>query len=262
MAIIGMAIYSTEQNGKDKYLAQTLKSLFKTVDFKKHRIMLSVNARTSQTDHLIKIYSDIISEVIYNETNLGTAEAINLVWRKRLPNEHAVKMDDDIVITETGWLDQLEEAVRRDPTIGQIGLKRKDCIESPDRNEGDFYKSTLKMLPHEGGEPWIVVEQVNHVMGSCVLHSVDLLHKVGYLYQMPNNKYGFDYALMSVRSQIAGFKNVFLPHIRIDHIDPGDTPYQKWKQENAGQRMSEYNNTKNAYFRGIRPIYYNPFQYE
>lgn len=262
MALIGMAVYSTEQNGKDKYLAKTLKSLFKTVDFKRHRLMLSVNARTVQTDHLIKTYSDIIEKVVYNETNLGTAEAINLLWKERFPEEHAVKMDDDIVTTHVGWLDELEEVLRRDSTIGQIGLKRKDCIESPDRNDGDFYKSTLKMLPHQGGEPWIVVEVVNHVMGSCVLHSAELLNEVGYLYQMPGNKYGFDDALMSVRSQIAGFKNAFLPHIRIDHIDPGDTAYQQWKQDNAMQRMAEYNNTKMAYFRGIRHVYYNPFSNE
>jgi GT2 family glycosyltransferase len=259
MSLIGMAIYSTEQNGKDEYLAKTLKSLFKTVDFRKHRLRLSVNAKTSQTEHLIKIYSDIIFDVDYNETNLGTAEAINLVWRHRLRGENAVKMDDDIVIHNEGWLDQLEEVVRLDPTIGQVGLKRKDCIESPDRNENDFYKSTLEMLPHQPGQPWIVIERVNHVMGSCVLHSSALLDKVGYLYQMSGNKYGFDDALMSVRSHIAGFKNVFLPHIRIDHIDPGGTGYQQWKEKNAMERMNEYNNTKLAYHRGIRSIYYNPF---
>jgi len=64
---------------------------------------------------------------------------------------------------------------------------------------------------------------------------------------------------MSVRSQVSGFKNVFLPHIQIDHIDPGGTIYQKWKEANAMERMGEYNNTKMAYFRGIRSVYYNPF---
>lgn len=259
MALIGMAVYSTEQNGKDEYLAKTLKSLFKTVDFRKHRLMLSVNARTNQTNYLLGIYKDIISQVYYNETNLGTAEAINLVWRNRLPTEHAIKMDDDIVIHEPGWLDQLEEVVNIDSTIGQAGLKRKDCFESPDRNENDFFRSNLRMLPHQLGTPWIVVEVVNHVMGSCVLHSAALLNKVGYLYQMPGNKYGFDDALMSVRSQIAGFKNVFLPHIRIDHIDPGTTTFQQWKEKNTSEKMAEYFNTLNAYRKGIRSIYYNPF---
>ena len=84
MALIAMAVYSTIENGKDEYLAKTLKSLFKTVDFNKHRLMLSVNAYTDQTKHLLHIYSDIISDIIYNDHNIGTAEAINLLWRKRL----------------------------------------------------------------------------------------------------------------------------------------------------------------------------------
>ena len=258
MALLAMAVYSTQENGKDEYLAKTLKSLFKTVNFKKHRLMLSVNARTEQTNHLIGIYKDIISGVMYNDTNLGTAEAINLVWRHRIPGEHCIKLDDDVVIHQEGWLDQLEECIQRDPNIGIIGLKRKDCIESP-WHEHHFYKSKLVMLPHQPGEKWYIVEEVSHVMGTCQLYNSKLLDKIGYLYQLQGNKYGFDDALAAQRSKIAGFKNVFLPHIEIDHIDPGGTPYQAWKEKNAGERMAEYNNTVLAYQRGIRPIYYNPF---
>lgn len=254
-ALISMAIFSTPENGKDEYLAKTLKSLFKTVDFKKHRLILSVNAKTPQTDHLLNIYQDIICEVIYNDHNLGTAEAINLAWRKRLPGENALKMDDDITTSHVGWLDELEEAITRDKKIGQVGLKRKDCMEQPSRT--DFYKSELEMLPHEPGQNWIIVEKCNHIMGSCVLHSSALLDKIGYLYQL--GVYGFDDSFMSLRSRLAGFKNIFLPHIRIDHIDPGTTPYQKWKENEASKVWAEYHNTVNAYNKGIKPLYYNPF---
>lgn len=255
MALIGMAVYSTEENGKDKYLNKTLKSLFKTVDFKKHRLMLSVNAYTEQTKHLITIYSDIISEVFYNEKNIGTAEAINLIWRKRMPNEHAVKMDDDIVIHNPGWLDDLECVVHWGHNIGQAGLKRKDCMEHPNRN--DFYKSTLEFLPWQPNRKWIVLEKVNHVMGSCVLHSANLLDKIGYLWQP--GLYGFDDSFMSLRSKLAGFTNVFVPHVEIDHIDPGQTPYQKWKENAASEKWLEYQNNAKAFSNGIRPLYYNPF---
>ena len=149
-AMLAMAVYSTPENGKDEYLAKTLKSLFKTVDFRRHRLILSVNAKTNQTAHLLGIYKDIISEVIYNDHNLGTAEAINLAWRKRMPGENAIKMDDDIVHDQLGWVDEMEEAIKRDPIIGQCGAKRVDLIESPYRN--DFYKSELYMLPHEPGQ--------------------------------------------------------------------------------------------------------------
>jgi GT2 family glycosyltransferase len=255
MALIGMAIYSTKENGKDEYLNKTLKSLFKTVDFRKHRLMLSVNARTNRTNHLLNIYSDIISEVIYNDTNLGTAEAINQVWRKRMPGEHAVKMDDDIVIHNPGWLDDLEYIANRNTDIGQIGLKRKDCIESPWRQ--DFYKSELEMLVRAPGERWIIIEKANHIMGSCVLHSDALLNKIGYLWQP--GLYGFDDSFMSLRSKLAGFKNAFLPHVEIDHIDPGTTDYQKWKENAAGEKWQAYQNNVQAFSKGVRPLYYNPF---
>jgi len=255
MALIGMAIFSTEENGKDEYLAKTLKSLFKTVNFNRHRLMLSVNAKTTKTEHLIKIYSDIISEVIYNDHNLGTAEAINKIWRNRWPTEHAVKMDDDIVIYNEGWLDDLEMVANWGNNIGQVGLKRKDCIEHPSRI--DFYKSSLEFLPQHPGGKWIVIEKANHIMGSCVLHSSNLLDKIGYLWQP--GLYGFDDSFMSLRSKLAGYSNVFAPHIEIDHIDPGQTPYQKWKEGQAGEKWEAYQSNVKAFSNGIRPLYYNPF---
>ena len=169
-------------------------------------------------------------------------------------------MDDDIVIKQEGWLDQLEEAIVREPKIGQVGLKRKDCMETPWRPENDFYKSELFMLPHQPGEKWIIAEKVNHVMGSCVLHSAALLNKIGYLYQL--GPYGFDDSFMSLRSRLSGFINIFLPHIEIDHIDPGTTPYQKWKENEASKVWEKYSDTVRRYSNGTKSLYYNPFQNE
>lgn len=254
MALIGMAVYCTQENNKDEYLRKTLLSLSKTVNFNNHRLVLSVNAYTERTQKLFHEYGNMF-EVIYNERNIGTAEAINKVWKQRVEGEHCVKMDDDVVINYNGWLDLMEKVVRIEPTVGQVGLKRKDCIESPTTD--GYYKSHLMMLPHNAGEPWIVVERVNHVMGTCVLHSSALLDKVGFL--MQPRLYGFDDALMSFRSQKAGFINVFIPHIDIDHIDPGTSNYQKWKEKSAGEDMSNYSSLLNQFNSGKRSIYYNPF---
>jgi hypothetical protein len=114
------------------------------------------------------------------------------------------------------------------------------------------------MLPHKPGEKWIVGEIVNHVMGTCQGYSPTLLDKIGYLYQP--RLYGFDDALAAARCKVAGFLSVFLPHIEIDHIDPGDTAYQGWKEKVAGEDMAEYNRIVNGYFDGSIPIYYNPFE--
>jgi hypothetical protein len=146
----------------------------------------------------------------------------------------------------------LEAAIARDPNIGIIGLKRKDCWENPAHPE-PFYRSTLEMLPHVAGEPWMVIEKVRHVMGTCQMFNSALLDKIGYLYQP--RLYGFDDCLAATRSEVAGFYNAFLPHIEIDHIDTGETAYQGWKEKHSGEDMAAFNSITQAYREGRRPIY-------
>lgn len=255
MAIIGMAVYSTPENGKDEYLEKTLFGLQQTVNFRKHKLMLSVNANTPKTLDIIGNFSKIISKVIYNHGNIGTAEAINKVWAFRKAGQHAVKMDDDIVISDKGWLDNLEYAVSKDSKIGQIGLKRKDLWEYPGNPNPD-YKSELIMLPHIAGEPWVIVEKVKHCIGSCVLHSSDLLDKVGYLYQP--SLYGYDDVIMSHRTHIAGFYSCFLPSVAIDHIDAGNTEYQDWKHKHSGEQTQAVINYVHELYNGTKDIFYKP----
>ena len=256
MSLISMAVFSTDENKKDECLAKTLKSLDETVNFKRHRLMLSVNGATEVTKRIIHNNRDIIEKVFWNETNLGTAEAINLIWKERKPGEHAIKCDDDYVVHSSGWADEMEEAISVNPLIGQVGLKRKDCIETPYHND-PYFRSELIQLQHIPGHNWIIIEKAHHVMGTCVMHSSALLDKVGFLRQP--HLYGYDDVLMSARSRGAGFINCFLSHIKIDHIDDGQTPYQTWKERHAGQYAPMIGDLMNKYIKGD-DIYYNPFQ--
>lgn len=260
MSLIAMAVYDTEENGRKALTEKTFKSLIETVDLQKNRLIIIDNGSwigsSFMLDVFVKTYRadfGLNIELIINEENVGTAKAINQAWRLRQPGEHLIKMDNDVVIHQAGWVEKLEQCIERDPTIGIIGLKRKDCIESPDRT--DFYKSELMMLPHQPGEPWLQVEKVNHVMGTACMFNSALVDKIGGLYQM-DGLYGFDDSLAAVRCQLAGFYNCFYPHIEIDHIDPGTTDYQKWKEGYAGERMQQYNITVQKLRTGEQSIYY------
>lgn len=265
MALISMAVHDTEENGRTAFTRRTLDCLYDTVSIK-HQIFIVDNNSCEETKELLLVFKNRCDNnsgtmpvnIITLPSNIGTAEALNLAWKYRLPGEHCIKIDNDVVIHQSGWVEQMEEAIQRDPSIGQVGLKRKDCIESPHRDMNDWYHSELVMLPHIPGQRWIVVEEANHIMGTCVMHSSALLDKVGYLKQP--GLYGFDDCFMSLRSQIAGFKNVFLPHIDIDHIDPGGTEYQKWKEQSAGKDMAQYNEDVQRYKSGELSVYYNPFE--
>lgn len=249
MALISLAVWDTEENGRTEYTAKTLETLYLTVNTRKHRIVIVDNGSCEATQKLLNKAARI--EVIRLHENIGTAKAVNKAWQLRKPNENCVKMDNDVVIHSRDWVEDMERAIKLDPAIGIVGLKRKDCWEEPSRT--DFYKSSLEMLPHVPGEPWVVVERVNHVMGTCQMFSSALLDKIGYLYQP--RLYGFDDALAAIRCQVAGFYSCFLPHIEIDHIDTGATAYQGWKEKHAGEDMAEYNRLKNGYLSGTIPVY-------
>lgn len=264
MALIAMAVHDTEENGRSELTEKTLKSLYETSCYD-HRVIIIDNGSCQRTKDLLLVYLAKIPvwgyrfKVITNERNIGTAEAINLAWKERLPGENCVKMDNDVVFMRNAaeWIEQMEEAINRDPRIGIVGLKRKDCIETP-WNENPFYRSELYVLPHQPGERWIVGEKVNHVMGTCQMYSSALLDKIGYLWQP--RLYGFDDVIAAARCHAAGFINVFLPHIEIDHIDPGGTEYQKWKERHAGEDFVNALTIRDQIERGERPYYYNPYE--
>lgn len=236
MALIVMPVYDTVENDRTKYTERALKSLYNSVDWNKHRLLVVDNNSCERTKDIIYVLlrSYLKNAMCINlPTNIGTAEAWNKGAAMRRPSEHVIKIDNDIVINNcSDWVDQMEEVVSIDPHIGQVGLKRKDCSENV-YNPNPFYKSKIRQLPHVPGKRWIIVEEQFHVMGSCVLHSSDLLDKIGFMYQ--NGLYGFDDSYMSARCIKAGFIPVMLPHIDIDHIDDGSNPYQKTKEDLANE---------------------------
>ncbi len=253
MALIAMAVYDTAENQRSKFTKVTIESLLETVDFNQHRLIIVDNASCEETKELLRKYSAAQSiMVITNEVNVGTAKAVNQAWKYREPGEHLIKMDNDVDINYVNWIEELEEAIERDPSIGIIGLKRKDLMENPFRN--DMFKSELRMLPQERGQRWIIVEEVQHVMGTCQMYNYRLIDKIGGMYQM-GGIYGFDDTMAAVRAKVAGFKSCFLPHIEIEHIDPGDNPYQKEKEKYALGMMDKFNEEKNLMLTGQKSVY-------
>lgn len=265
MALIAMCVYDTDTNNRTQYTERTLGSLMDTVDFNKHRLFIYDNASCEATKDLLGTFRRIYDRhdypagsltIITGSENIGTAKGINECWKHRLPGENLIKMDNDVVIHQSNWVDLMEESINRLPDeIGIIGLKRKDCAEVPWRT--DWAHSELHMLPHSPGERWLIVEKVNHVMGTCQMYNYRLIDKIGGLYQM-DGLYGFDDSLAAARCTKAGYSNVFIHTIEIDHIDmaANDGGYQEWKNKYSGEMMKEYHKVRDEYMSGARDIYY------
>jgi GT2 family glycosyltransferase len=262
MARIIMAVYDTVENGRSTLTSKTLSDLVLTsVDFNKHQLFISDNGSCKATQDIyewLKIIWDAKElpsqnlTIHINGKNLGTANAINKGIAEREPNQFIIKMDNDVIIHSSDWVEQLEEAMTREPKIGILGLKRRDLLEST-TNIDTNCRSKLIQLPHNPGERWYVVETCKHVMGTCTMLSPALIDKIGGFYQM-DGIYGFDDSLMCVRAAIAGYMCGFLTGIDIDHIDPGGTDYTKEKAEYAGMMADRYRTAVAAYKSGLRPI--------
>jgi len=265
MAILAMAVFDTIENGRSWMTEETIKSLIATVDLgnkrppyegARHALVISDNGSCEETLRLYEKYKKHIFSVVYNGENIGTAKAINKAWQFRCPGEAAIKMDNDVVVHQAEWVDWIEDAFDRDPQLGILGLKRRDLAENPWRPPNDRFHSSLRMLPHQRGERWIVVEDVQSVMGTCQAYSSALLDKIGFLSQP--GVYGFDDTLASVRAKVAGFGRAFLCGFEIDHIDPGGSEFGQWKIDRASEAWIAYQQWHVQYESGMRDIYVGP----
>lgn len=240
MANICMAVHDTEENDRSKYTKETLRSLCDTVDWLRernpHTLWVIDNNSCQETKVFLKeIRSKLNFRVITLDKNTGTANAINLGIKKRKYNQVCVKMDNDIVVHQQGWLEEFEQVFIDNPEIGICGLKRDDVY-------GSFTESGKLLMSED-------------IMGTCTAFNPKLLDDVGYLNQF--SVYGYDDVLMSARSLAAGFKNCFLPHIKITHLDNGGTEYTEWKKREAGLYLNEVSNLINMYKTGKLSPYYD-----
>jgi len=280
MAIICIAVYSTEENGRATYTKQTLMSLLNTVDFHKHRLFVSDNGSCESLQTFYTDFSWLFEEkfpkqnltIRKNGRNLGTSGAVNLGIRTREKGQHVIKMDDDVVVHQSGWVEEMEEVLAIEPKIGLACLKRDDFGEKPD-HENELYRTKLIMLPHEKHGKWYPVEQlVNRVvngqkqyataMGTCQMIRSELLDKVKFYYQIP--PYGWDDLDLGVRCALAGYATIFLSYIRISHLDTGvteggiKTEFIEWKQKRAGEVGSAISERIKGYVEGKIPLAYEP----
>ena len=265
-----VAVFSTEANNRAQYTIKTLRGLIDTVNFNKHRLVICDNASCNEIQafyiDFMKLFEALFPienlVIICSPSNDGTSVAINKCL-KRLPDGYfPIKIDDDVMIHQKGWVEEMEECFVRQPKLGILGLKRVDLEQSPN-NTNPHYKTELVELPRKKGQSWLTVEVSDDIIGTCTMFNPMLFKKIGYMFQ--DGLYAFDDNDYAQRSLLSGFANAFLPHIKISHLDTGvleggeKTDFIIWKQQIAGEKMQGYANRVLEYKSGKRSLYYNPF---
>lgn len=262
--LICMSVHDTVENKRTDFTRRTLLSLLYTVDFTKHRIAIYDNGSCEDTQIILRRFERDWEErrlpkegltIIRGKENIGTARSQNILWDLKKEDENIIKLDNDVVFHYgKTWVDEMEEVIQRAPMIAPLSLKRRDLEESVD-NKISWYQSTLLQLPHERGQRWIIVELVHHAFGTVQMYSAAFIKVFGRLIQP--GTYGLDDSLASARATALGYQPAFLPHIDIEHIDYGGTPYISWKEEEAGRGMEQFCQWRDELREGKRNPYYS-----
>lgn len=235
MSLIVQCAYCTEENGKLKYLKECLESLFDTTNMDRHTLIIINNSPFAEAkEYLANLLLLKPFKLITPKTNLGTAGGINLGLRERKTAQVCLKCDDDLTWGQNGWADELEDTIKEKPEIGILGLKRDDVY-------GEMIEDGKFLWCHD-------------IFGTCTAYNPLMLDKVGYLVQI-SNFYGYDDTLISVRSEVAGFKNAFMKDIKITNLDLVETEYTRWKRREAGIYLGEVGPLCDGYRNGTISIY-------
>ncbi len=220
--LVGMCSYATEENGKLKYLKQTIESYFDTVDTKKHRLIIINNSQYEPSltylQGLQDTFKPSVVSVYHQKENLGTARGINLAMKERKTKQFFVKCDDDWITSHRDWIEEMQAEIKKNPDIGILGLRRDDVY-------GELIEKGNLLFNHD-------------IMGTCTMYNPRLIETIGGLHTFSEH-YGYDDTQYSVRSESAGFKNAFMKNIKITNLDEGGTEYTEWKKEEAGRYLVE-----------------------
>lgn len=229
-------------------------SLFSTADPALYSLFIIDNGSTDGTpDYLQTLTHPCIENIVYNSENLGTANALNIGWKLAYERgQHVGKMDNDITFYDSNALNKMLYVLETAEDVGLVGLKRRDLEEKPNHNS-PFYRTWFYTMPNNQ-----VIEISHHVIGTCWLVKHAALQKVGALKQI--GPYGLDDSIYCHRMRLAGYYNVFIPDVAIEHIDPGHSKYPEytqWKidQARAILETGEYDKIMQEYKTGQRPVF-------
>lgn len=256
-----IVVYALDDSPKIDYAIRTLNNVLETTDFKKHEFFISDNG---SGEVMQDFYKEFIKRfeyqfpannlmISYNGENLGTSRAFNkgLVGLKE--GWFTIKRDDDTIVYDNEWVEKMEDAITRDASIGILGLKRFDLEQDPNHSD-PHWRTSVRMLPHVKGQRWLTIEDAEDIIGTCTMFNPELRKRLGGMIN-PTGLYAWDDVLESLRSKLAGFKNAFLPDIRIDHIDDGSGDFVQWKRSHVDENWAAFSEIADDYKRGVRDLY-------
>lgn len=180
-------------------------------------------------------------------SNMGVSVAANLGWAEA-DAEYYVKLDNDIEILDSGWLENLVSITDADKSIAMASYLLQDwpCAKEP--------------ITLPGGQRFISSDLCN---GGCVLIPRRIHERLGFWIE-DHGKYGYEDKNYGDRALLAGFIIGYLPmsspavrHMgyQKDTLDPERETRKKLnvRDEHSGEKLYVFN--KLLFEKGIRTLY-------
>lgn len=255
--LIGMLTYNRLEMTK-----KCLESLYANTDKEDFELIIWDNGSTDGTKEWLLTDTEVHdkAKIILNEENIGVGAAINKILGYRKPEQHFMKLDNDIVFkegTNKNWIKEINKifstnlvvkSSEGDKKIGSICLK-PFSLDS-EGNEKALLPNYMKIeFPEYNFE--FNPEGTN---GCSTIFRDEVLNELKKFNHY--SKYGYEDCMFSVRMQLIGYLSLFNSDIaRVFHIDPGgNTEYLKWKHQQAKDYFKTYEEDFNNYTQGRKQV--------
>ncbi|MDQ6930768.1 MAG: glycosyltransferase family 2 protein [Candidatus Eremiobacteraeota bacterium] len=180
-----------------------------------HEIIIVDNGSTLETTDWLRSQSDLT--VIYNATNRGFAKGCNQ-GIAAASGDYIVLLNNDVVVTE-GWLENLVDAVRRDPATG-ISAARSNELAGDQKLLDANYKELDAMHAYAAGRARAFRRAgyfTDRAIGFCLCIDRKVLEQVGGI----DEQYGtgnFEDDDFCMRVRAAGYRIYVCDDVFIHHF--------------------------------------------
>lgn len=216
---------------------QTLVALRQTGAFREAVVVVWDNASTDGTPEMLArmARADEIDpgRLYLGDKNIGCPRALNSIlcaWRK--PGQHFIKVDNDVVLETSGWVNLMVEFLECHPEIALASAWY------PELEHG----SQQQRIVADRGD-WL---ETFPVLGHCAVHRGSFLDNTGYFDVLtPDHLYGFEDTLMAHRAAAMGAKGAVVKSVRLRNIQ------RKNSLDSAGHQGERHS----AHVERLRPFY-------
>ena len=199
------------------------------------------NSRDGSREYLISLYeSGAIDRLFLCKYNVGVSVAANLGWAA-VDTPYYVKLDNDVELLRSDWLNNLIELSIRAPGTGSIGYYIE--AQRDESSQGPFF-------------------DVPRSVGSCILISREAHERLGFwnedygLYGMEDSDFGTRVGAAGLKSRYASHSERYIRHSHDLYLGNERLDDEIRKTHGVSDEFTAMFYFNNAMFlSGVRPVY-------